>query len=174
MLSDLQIQYIGWACTLVGGFLCGLLTFWLLRPKPKRMQFQVADLPKPIPCSSAVGSKPPAPWVTREEFEHLRDQLTELRDRYDENIGDVSDRLACLEGAPEPLAPGVRVWKNHDGWLFLLSSDGTDWVMWPDGEWHKTRNQRKAGDYEMADSIYTELHGPERDEVVRDWMARNR
>lgn len=53
MFDDLNIQHIGWACTLLGGFLCGLLTFWLLRPKPKRMLFQVADLPKPTPYASA-------------------------------------------------------------------------------------------------------------------------
>lgn len=165
MLSDLQIQYIGWACTLLGGFLCGLLTFWLLRPRPKRMLFQVADLPKPIPYASARGSKPPAPWVTREEFEHLRDQLTELRDRYDENIGDVSDRLACLEGVPEPLAPGVRVWRR--GQHVRLLADGCFWGRESDSSWYTFEASERWTMEHCA-----ELHGHERDEVVRDWQNR--
>lgn len=173
MIND---QYLGLALAMIGGFLPAVALMLILLPRRrKQVLFQVADLPKPIPYASAVGSRPEAPWVTREEFDKLAKCLEQANVARNAQQRRMNDRLATIAAAQKPGSQdGVRVWGLDEVSTHYRLWDG--WCMWArgadePGQWFRDTTVHTP---HWCDRHVPELHGPERDEVVRDWMARNR
>lgn len=74
---------------------------------------EAPEPPKPAPYASAVGSKPPAPWVTREEWLETEVCNSGLRDWQKHVFHELERRVTALENQrPKPAPEPVQIYES--------------------------------------------------------------